>query len=98
MKTEGKLIFSSGVCDFSKQCLELKNFLNQKVPEVKVNCMKSASRGAFEVKINNTLIHSKLSSIAFPVYEDVADNAKNCLEGKELKEVKQQQITDCSIS
>lgn len=90
--------FSSGVCDFTKQCQELKNFLNENIPEATVSCTKSASRGAFEVKINDTLVHSKLQTIAFPLFEDVAENVKNCLEGKELKPVTQQKITDCCIS
>lgn len=87
----------SGVCDFTKQCEELKTFLKN-IPEAQVNCTKSKSRGAFEVKINGTLVHSKLSNLAFPVYEDVADNVRNCMEGKELKAVAQQKITDCCLS
>lgn len=92
------VLFSSGVCDFTRQCNELKKFLNEKIPEAKVSCIRSQSRGAFEVKINDNLVHSKLQTVAFPVYEDVADNVKNCLEGKALKTVAQQKITDCCIS
>jgi len=87
-----------GVCDFTRQCLELKKFLNENVPEAKVNCIKSTSRGAFEVKINDKLVHSKLQTIAFPVFSDVSENVKNCQDGKELKIVAQQKITDCCLS
>ena len=50
------------------------------------------------MKINDHLVHSKLQSIAFPVYEDVALNVKNCMEGKEMNKVREQKITDCCIS
>lgn len=86
------------MCDFTKQCLELKKYLNEKTPEAKVECIQSASRGAFEVKINDTLVHSKLQTVALPVFEDVAENVKNCFNGKEMKPVTQQKITDCCIS
>ena len=63
----------------------------------KVSCL-AGRRGSFEVKINDVLVHSKLQTIAFPVHEDIADNVKNCFEGKELRPVAQQKITDCCIS
>lgn len=86
------------MCDFTKQCDDLKKFLNEKVPTANVICERSKQRGSFEVTINDTLVHSKLQTIAFPVYEDVAENVKNCMEGKEMKAVSQQKITDCCIS
>lgn len=91
-------LFISGVCDFTRQCDELKRFLKEQVPSANVICQKSNVRGSFEVKINDKLVHSKLQSIAFPVYEDVAENVKNCIEGKEMKTVREQKITDCCIS
>lgn len=75
----------------------MKEFLNAKVPAAKVTCT-TGRRGSFEVTINDTLVHSKLQSIAFPVFEDVAENVTNCMDGKELKVVSQQKITDCCIS
>lgn len=84
------------VCDFKRQCQELKEFLNKTVPEAKVAC-NIGRRGSFEVKINETLVHSKLQTLAFPVYEDVVENVKNCKEGKEMKVVEQQKITDCCL-
>lgn len=50
------------------------------------------------MKINDQLVHSKLQTIAFPVFEDVAEQVKNCIEGKEVKVVREQKITDCCIS
>lgn len=57
-----------GVCDFTRQCQELKEFLNKNVPDAKVSC-NIGRRGSFEVKINETLVHSKMQTLAFPVYE-----------------------------
>jgi selenoprotein W-related protein len=90
--------YFSGVCDFTRECAELKKFLNETVPDAKVSCIKSKSRGSFEVKINDVLVHSKMQTIAFPVYEDVAENVRNCQQGKAMKIVAQQKITDCCIS
>ncbi|CRK87435.1 CLUMA_CG001236, isoform A [Clunio marinus] len=86
-----------GVCDFKRQCNELKTFLENSSSDADVSCTVGR-RGAFEVKINNVLVHSKLQTIAFPDHQDIADNVKLCKEGKEMKSVKQQTITDCCIS
>ena len=80
------------VCDFKRRCLELKDFLNKTVPGAKVAC-NIGRRGSFEVKINDTLVHSKIQTLAFPVYEDV----KSCMEGREMKKVQEQKITDCCV-
>lgn len=53
--------------------------------------------GSFEVQINDTLVHSKLASLAFPDQIEVVQNVKNALEGREVKKVKELPITDCII-
>lgn len=53
--------------------------------------------GSFEVHINDTLIHSKLASMAFPKYEDVAENVKMVSEGHTPKKCQEQPITDCVL-
>lgn len=53
--------------------------------------------GSFEVAVNNTLIHSKLASLAFPSTDDVVENVKCASEGKPLKKVKEKPITDCVV-
>lgn len=54
--------------------------------------------GSFEVQINDTLVHSKLASLAFPDYEDVAKNVELARNGEILHmKVKEQPITDCCI-
>lgn len=87
----------SAVCDHSRQCNELKEFLHKAVPEAEVSCT-TGRRGSFEVKINDILVHSKLKTMAFADHDDVALNIKNFMEGKEVKTVKEQKITDCCIS
>lgn len=91
------LFHFSGVCDFTRQCNDLKEFLNKTVPDVQVSCA-TGRRGSFEVKINDILVHSKLKTIAFPDHDDVALNVKNFIDGKDVKIVKEQKITDCCIS
>ncbi|CAO1406425.1 unnamed protein product [Diamesa hyperborea] len=85
-----------GVCDFTRQCQDLKTFLNEQVPEAKVSC-NIGRRGAFEVKINETLVHSKIQQLAFPDNQDVAEQVKNSLQGKEIRQVKEKPITECLI-
>lgn len=53
--------------------------------------------GAFEVQVNETLVHSKLSNLAFPDYNDVARNVRLAAEGKPVERAKEQPITDCTI-
>lgn len=53
--------------------------------------------GAFEVQVNDTLVHSKLSNLAFPDYNDVARNIRLATDGKPVEKVKEQPITDCTI-
>lgn len=75
----------------------MKKFLAENCPDAQVEC-KTGRRGSFEVTINDVLVHSKLQTIAFPEFQDVAENVKSAKEGKELIPVKQQKITDCCIS
>lgn len=50
------------------------------------------------MKINDILVHSKLKTMAFADHDDLALSIKNFMEGKEVKTVKEQKITDCCIS
>lgn len=70
--------------------------VEQQCPGAEVLC-HTGRRGSFEVKINDTLVHSKLSNMAFPNYADVARNVHSAAEGKPLDRVKEQPITDCTI-
>lgn len=55
--------------------------------------------GSFEVQINGTLVHSKLSTLAYPDYTDLCGIVQDVKDGKPVKsDCKQQPITDCCIS
>nr|CAD7594180.1 unnamed protein product [Timema genevievae] len=55
-------------------------------------------QGSFEVQVNGQLIHSKLSTMAFPDFTNVIDIVGDAAQGKEVKSVSvQQPITDCDI-
>jgi selenoprotein W-related protein len=116
MSVKVKIEYCS-VCDFKKQCDDLRNYVNEKVPEADVKCVTGprgrtvifksvfaqfiktmqSFPGSFEVQINDTLVHSKLRTLAFPDFQEVALNCQNALEGREVKKVKEQPIKDCVI-
>lgn len=55
--------------------------------------------GSFEVQINGTLVHSKLSTLAYPDYKDLSVMIQDAKDGKPpTTQCKQQPITDCCIS
>lgn len=60
--------------------------------------MFSTRSGSFEVVINDTLVHSKLQTLAFPDYEDVVDVVKDANEGQPVRTTVKQQPITCSIS
>jgi len=85
------------VCNFKSQCEELSQVVRTLCPYAEVEC-KIGRRGAFEVQINDLLVHSKLASLAFPDYKDVAKNVELAKNGEPLSmKVKEQPITDCCI-
>ncbi|XP_062539750.1 migration and invasion enhancer 1-like [Armigeres subalbatus] len=84
------------ICNSKPQCLELSKLIKERLPEARVAC-KVGRRGSFEVQINDTLVHSKINSLAFPDYEAVVSNAIAAQEGRSLTKVKEQPITDCVL-
>ncbi|XP_039453381.1 uncharacterized protein LOC120432235 [Culex pipiens pallens] len=84
------------VCNSKPQCVELRRLIEERVPGAQVTC-KTGRRGTFEVQINETLVHSKLGSMAFPDYEAVVENVQAAAAGKPVNKVKEQPITDCVI-
>ncbi|XP_058443497.1 migration and invasion enhancer 1 isoform X2 [Malaya genurostris] len=84
------------VCNSQPQCLELSRLIEERVPEAQVTC-RTGRRGSFEVQINETLVHSKLSSLAFPDYGEVVSNVMAAKDGQPVKTVKEQPITDCVV-
>ncbi|XP_055628615.1 migration and invasion enhancer 1 isoform X2 [Toxorhynchites rutilus septentrionalis] len=86
----------STVCNSKPQCIELSRLIKQRVPGAHVKCT-TGRRGSFEVQINDTLVHSKLGSLAFPDYEEVIANVIAARQGQPVKKVKEQPITDCVL-
>jgi selenoprotein W-related protein len=84
------------VCNFKRQCDDLKSQINKSVPEATVVC-QIGRRGSFEVVIDEKLVHSKLSTIAFPDYQEVVKNVQNAANGLPVETVKEQPITDCVV-
>lgn len=60
-------------------------------------CQIVSIAGSFEVQINNTLIHSKISRAAFPDNDDVVRNVQLASNGQPVEKAKEQPITDCVI-
>ncbi|XP_059616789.1 migration and invasion enhancer 1 isoform X2 [Phlebotomus argentipes] len=85
-----------GYCNYEAQCEELRGVVLKLVPEVEFQC-KRGRQGSFEVQINEKPVHSKLSSLAFPDFNDVAQSVQKAAEGEPLGNVRQQPITDCVL-
>ncbi|XP_059486022.1 migration and invasion enhancer 1 [Neocloeon triangulifer] len=87
-----------GTCGHKQQFDELAEKVKEKMPWAELSG-KEGRRGSFEVTINETLVHSKLQTLAFPDYDDVVEAAKEAEQGKPVRtKLKQQVITNCSIS
>ncbi|KAL3282788.1 hypothetical protein HHI36_005956 [Cryptolaemus montrouzieri] len=70
--------------------------LKEKCPNVEIKGHEGR-RGSFEIKMNDTLVHSRLSTLATPDYEDLCRICRNTSEGKPiLSKCKTQ--NDCQIS
>ncbi|XP_055371490.1 migration and invasion enhancer 1 [Condylostylus longicornis] len=86
-----------GFCNFEKQCHEISEVIKSRSPDASVNCHKGR-QGAFEVKIDDELVYSKIQRVAFPDYSSVADNVQRAAEGKTLEKIQEQKINDCCLS
>lgn len=52
---------------------------------------------SFEIKINDILVHSKLSTMAFPDYEEVGSIISEVSKGNPVRQVTKQQPINCTI-
>ncbi|XP_028133798.1 migration and invasion enhancer 1 [Diabrotica virgifera virgifera] len=85
-------------CGFLEKYEELVKHLKEKHPSVKINGQEGR-RGSFEVSVNGTLVHSKLSTLAYPDYDDLSKIVSDVQDGNSVRApCKQQAITSCSIS
>uniref|UniRef100_A0A1L8E4I4 Putative selt/selw/selh selenoprotein n=1 Tax=Nyssomyia neivai TaxID=330878 RepID=A0A1L8E4I4_9DIPT len=53
--------------------------------------------GSFEVQINEKVVYSKLSTLAFPDFDDIAQSVEKQANGENLGCIRQQAITDCVL-
>lgn len=75
------------MCDLKKKCEDLKGFINTAVPNATVNCIQGP-QGAFEIKINDHLIYSKINKKTYPEVDDIVENVKNVSENRPMKPVR----------
>lgn len=59
---------------------------------------KNSFSGSFEVEVNETLIYSKLKTMALPDYNEVATVIHDVAQGSEIREIKKEQPINCVIS
>lgn len=81
------IYYFSVVCDLKTKCEELQKFIQISAPDAKVNCIKGP-QGAFEIKINDQLIYSKIRHKTYPEFDDVAENVVNVAQNKPMKKVR----------
>ncbi|CAG9859528.1 unnamed protein product [Phyllotreta striolata] len=84
-------------CGYLEKYQELLEYLQQEHPSVKVKGHEGR-RGSFEVTVNGETVHSKLSTLAYPDYEDLSKIIKDVQSGKSTRKCKEQPITSCSLS
>jgi selenoprotein W-related protein len=83
--------------DILKKFEELSQYIKPKHPDVSINGHEGR-RASFEVKVNDVLVHSKLSTLAYPDYDDLSAIIEEVSQGKEVRNnCKQQPITGCII-
>lgn len=83
-------------CGYANKFQEMKEILEKQSQANVVGF--EGRRASFEVKINDTLVHSKLSTMAFPDFDDVSNIITEIASGEEVRvKCKQQPITNCVI-
>ena len=76
---------------------ELAALIKQKIPDAQVSG-KVGRMTSFEVKVNNTVIHSKLTTMAFPDFEEVcAIIHQTATNGAEPTKVTKTESSGCII-
>ncbi|XP_066150620.1 migration and invasion enhancer 1 isoform X1 [Euwallacea fornicatus] len=85
-------------CGYFLKFEELKQHITEQHSDIEV-VGREGRRGSFEVKINDSLVHSKLQTLAYPDYADLANLIGDAKLGKEVKgPCKQQPITSCVVA
>ncbi|XP_066993733.1 migration and invasion enhancer 1 [Anabrus simplex] len=85
-----------GGCGYLPRFEELAEKIRSTVPTANVSG-KEGRTGSFEVTVNGTLIYSKLSTMAFPDFENVTEIVGEVAGGKPIRPVSVQQPINCTI-
>ncbi|XP_075231145.1 migration and invasion enhancer 1-like [Lycorma delicatula] len=83
-------------CGHDIKFYDLKNIVLNRVPETKVQGTPGR-QGSFEVEVNKQLIYSKLQTLAFPDFDEVADIVEEVADGGSVRKAYKQQPITCSI-
>lgn len=81
---------------YASRYRDLERQICKKVPQAKVSGMVGR-RQAFEVKVNDTVIHSKLSVGSFPDFDEVTEIVCATSGGSEPTKVTKMQSSFCTI-
>lgn len=81
---------------YASRYRDLERQIVKKVPTAKVSGTVGR-RTAFEIKVNDTVIHSKLSVGSFPDFDEVADIIDATSNGSEPTKVTKMQSSSCAI-
>ena len=81
---------------YASRYRDLERQIVKKVPTAKVSGTVGR-RTAFEIKVNDTVIHSKLSVGSFPDFDEVAEIIDATSNGSEPTKVTKMQSSSCAI-
>lgn len=74
----------------------IEGFIQKAKPNVEVTC-RSGRPGAFEVKIDNTLVFSKLKTMAFPDPKGILENINRKEKGLPFIPIKEEVMENCVL-
>ncbi|XP_018404489.1 PREDICTED: migration and invasion enhancer 1 [Cyphomyrmex costatus] len=84
-----------GSCGHKTHFLELAKEIKKSVPNATISGTVGR-QASFEVQVNDELVHSKLQTLAFPDFGEVADMIKDVSAGKPVKKIVHQ-TEDCIL-
>ncbi|XP_018316459.1 migration and invasion enhancer 1 [Mycetomoellerius zeteki] len=84
-----------GSCGHKKHFLELEEEIKKNVPNATVSGT-AGRQASFEVQVNDELVYSKLETLAFPDFGEIADMIKDVSTGKPVKKI-EHQTADCIL-
>ncbi|XP_037921638.1 migration and invasion enhancer 1 [Hermetia illucens] len=73
-----------GFCDFQSECEDIAKTLKMLNPNVEVKCHRGR-KGAFEVKIDEKVIYSKLDSENLPNFQKITNTVVNAFNEVETR-------------